>query len=117
MKVKIVAYGQKHGTPDGHFDQMYDCRRLANPHSVPHLRPLSGMDPRVRQWVMCESGAKKMVDHFVDGANASGLDEAAVAVSCFGGRHRSVAIAMEIAERLLAEGHTVVLTFRDADKW
>lgn len=74
-------------------DEVHDVRRFRNPHSNPALRPLDGTHPDVSAYVLSSPG----VEEFIAGVIAR--DPNVIALGCTGGRHRSVAIAEEIARR------------------
>jgi len=114
-----VSFGYKYGLPVD-ADVVVDCRLLPNPHWVPELRPLTGNDQQVRDYVFAQDGAPEFVDAYTDllrryetGYVAEGKHYATIAVGCTGGKHRSVAIANELASRLSADGVDVQLSHRD----
>ena len=86
-----------------------DVRFLPNPHWVDELRPLTGLDAPVRDYVLGHEEAKEFVDRIVDllelllpAYRKEGKAYLSIAIGCTGGRHRSVAIAEEIRARLAA---------------
>jgi UPF0042 nucleotide-binding protein len=104
-------------------DLVIDCRLLPNPHWVPSLQPLSGLDEPVRDYIFEQPGAAQFVDaatallrRYETGYLNEGKHYATIAVGCTGGRHRSVAIAVELADRLRADGVVVSLAHRDIDR-
>ncbi len=121
MKVSVSSFGFKHGSPRD-LDLVFDVRFLPNPHWVPELRPLTGIDAPVADYVLSDEVAVEfvtridellafLVPHFVD----EGKAYLRVGVGCTGGRHRSVAIAEELGRRLRATGNDVTVRHRDAD--
>lgn len=110
-RVVVISFGFGHGSPP-EADLVLDARRhLRNPHHDPAMRALTGLDAAVREHVRATPGARNIVGHAA--ALASDLltdvaDEThrlvTIAVGCVGGRHRSVALAEEIATELRAEG-------------
>jgi UPF0042 nucleotide-binding protein len=97
-----------------------DCRFLPNPHWVPELRSLTGLDPAVSEYVLGRAEAVEFVEGYrnllrivLDGYARDGRRHATVAVGCTGGKHRSVAIAEELAARLSAEGLSARVAHRD----
>jgi RNase adapter protein RapZ len=106
MKVNIVSFGYKYGAPiDADF--VVDCRFIPNPHWISELRPLTGMDDSVKKYVLGEENVPEFLDEYVAlfktitrGFFAEGRKFLTVAVGCTGGKHRSVAIAHELANRL-----------------
>jgi len=122
MQTALISFGYKHGLPLD-ADVVLDCRFLPNPHWVPELRDLTGLDGPVRDYVLGRSETGEFVDrvddllqfllpHFL----AEGKSYLAIAVGCTGGRHRSVAIVEELAGRLRAEGHAISVFHRDVDR-
>jgi RNase adapter protein RapZ len=99
LMMNVVSFGYKHGLPvDADF--LVDCRFLTNPHWVPELRPMSGLDAPVREYVLGQPGAKEFLDGYVElfgvvaaGYTREGKSYTTLAVGCTGGRHRSVAMA------------------------
>jgi len=111
LKVSVVSFGFKYGIPvDADF--VADMRFLPNPHWIPELRPGNGRDtPEVASYVYSRPGAQEFLDGYVpvlqgvaDGYLREGKRFMRVAVGCTGGKHRSVAMAEEIARRLQAAG-------------
>ncbi len=119
LMVNLVSFGYKNGLPVD-ADLVVDCRFLTNPHWVPDLRPLSGLDGPVRDYVLGQTGAKDFLDGYVDlfgivaaGYTLEGKSYATLAVGCTGGRHRSVAMAEELGARLRERGMEVQVHHRD----
>lgn len=122
LTITLVSFGYKYGTPTD-ADIVIDCRFLDNPHWVPELRPLTGLDEPVREHVMGQPGAVEFCDRFADllglmadGYRSEGKHFVTVAIGCTGGRHRSVAIVREIADRLGPVGAHVTVDHRDVDR-
>ena len=110
LKATVVSFGFKYGIPVD-ADLVVDMRFLPNPHWVPELRPLSGRDAAVAQYVMERPGAQEFLDQYLPvletvaaGYLVEGKRFMTVAVGCTGGKHRSVAMTEEIARRLALEG-------------
>jgi RNase adapter protein RapZ len=108
LHANVVSFGYKYGLPVD-ADLVVDCRFLPNPHWVPELRPLTGRDPQVRDYVLSQPGAREFIDRYsellsivVDGYRQEGKRFVTLAVGCTGGKHRSVAIAEELGSRLRA---------------
>jgi UPF0042 nucleotide-binding protein len=119
LKVSVVSFGFKYGLPVD-ADLVADCRFLPNPHWVPELAPLTGLDPPVADYVLGQPGAAEFLDAFVRaveialaGYDKTGRRFVLVAVGCTGGKHRSVAIAEEIATRLSGNRAGIQVTHRD----
>ena len=101
-------------------DLVFDLRFIANPHWVDELRPLTGEDERVRDYVRKDeswSGALDRVEalliDWIPRYWAAGKNYVTVAFGCTGGRHRSVAAAVEMAERLRRAGFSPIVRHRD----
>jgi UPF0042 nucleotide-binding protein len=119
LHATVMSFGYKYGLPVD-ADIVVDCRLLPNPHWVPELRPLTGLDEAVRDYVFAQEGAQEFVDAYADllhryeeGYTREGKHYATLAVGCTGGKHRSVAIAQELAQRLRADGVDVTVVHRD----
>jgi UPF0042 nucleotide-binding protein len=117
--VAVESFGFKHGLPLD-ADIVMDIRFLPNPHWEEDLRPLTGHDPKVRDYVLETAAGSSFVDRFdellamlVPQYQAEGRSYLTVAVGCTGGRHRSVAVAEELAARLRQRGVAVRATHRD----
>jgi UPF0042 nucleotide-binding protein len=117
LRLNIVSFGYKYGLPVD-ADLVADCRFLPNPHWVPELRALSGQDAAVRDYVLRQPGAAAFLSAYLQvlevslpGFEREGKRYVTVAVGCTGGKHRSVAIAEQIAARLT--GRDVTVTHRD----
>jgi UPF0042 nucleotide-binding protein len=122
LRLALVSFGYKFGLPVD-ADLVIDCRLLPNPHWVAELRPLTGEDEPVRDYVMSRPGAADFLDasiallrQYERGYVGEGKHYATIAVGCTGGRHRSVAVAAELAQRLRADGIDVQLTHRDVER-
>jgi len=86
-----------------------DCRFLPNPHWIPELAPMTGQDAPVREYVLSQPGAAEFLEHYAEllrvvlpGYEREGKRFVTLAVGCTGGKHRSVAIAAELAARVAA---------------
>jgi UPF0042 nucleotide-binding protein len=106
MRVAIVSFGFKKGLPRV-ADLLFDVRFLPNPHWLPELRPQTGLDQDVREYVLGQADADAFIDRtwellefLVPRYFAEGKAYLTIAVGCTGGRHRSVAIAEEFGTRL-----------------
>jgi UPF0042 nucleotide-binding protein len=110
LKVSVVSFGFKYGIPVD-TDFMADMRFLPNPHWIPELRPRTGLDPEVADYVLEQHGAAEFVERWVeliagvaDGYLGQGKRFAQVAIGCTGGKHRSVTVTEEVVRRLQARG-------------
>lgn len=122
LRANVVSFGFKHGLPVD-ADLVVDCRFLPNPHWVPELRPMSGRDEPVRDYVLAQKGAKELLDTYtevlrllIDGYQREGKHYLTLAVGCTGGRHRSVAMSEQFGERLRNEGLDVHVVHRDVGR-
>ena len=119
LHATVMSFGYKYGIPVD-ADIVVDCRFLPNPHWVPDLRPQNGLDGPVRDYVMAQNGAVDFVDTATqllritgEGYQREGKRYATIAVGCTGGKHRSVAMAQELARRLTAGGVDAAVVHRD----
>jgi UPF0042 nucleotide-binding protein len=122
MAVSIVSFGFKHGLPLD-ADLVFDCRFLPNPHWLPDLRPLSGLDEPVRDFVLSQTETKEFLERIDDllafllpAFATEGKSYLAIALGCTGGRHRSVALAEEIARLIRGRGYAPGVHHRDIDR-
>jgi UPF0042 nucleotide-binding protein len=106
LRVTVLSFGFKYGLPPD-ADFVVDARFLPNPYWVPELRDHSGREPEVSRYVLGQRGAITFVETLAQLLNATtpgfereGKRYVTVAVGCTGGKHRSVAIAEELARRL-----------------
>ncbi len=115
VRVNVLSFGYKYGIPVD-ADLVLDCRFIPNPHWIPELRPLTGLDDRVKDNVLANTGVSDFVQSYVSVINQmlpgymrEGKKYLTVAIGCTGGRHRSVSVAREIAAQLDGErdGFTV----------
>ena len=122
LQVAVESFGFKHGLPLD-ADIVMDVRFLPNPHWEDELRPLTGHDPKVRDHVLETAAGSSFVDRFDDLIGSllpmyegEGRSYLTVAIGCTGGRHRSVAVAEELAARLRRRGVAVRTTHRDVSR-
>ncbi len=122
MQTTIMSFGYKHGLPLD-TDLVIDCRFLPNPHWVDELRPLTGLEEAVRDHVLDQEVTASFLDSLtsllellVPAYVAEGKSYLTIAFGCTGGRHRSVAIAEEVASRLQTDGYDPQVTHRDLDR-
>ena len=122
LTVSVVSFGFKHGLPLD-ADLLFDVRFLPNPHWVPDLRPQSGLDPPVRDYVLGQPLAVDFVGQIdallgllLPAYVVEGKAYLTIAIGCTGGRHRSVAIAEELARRIEAWGHVPKVIHRDLER-
>jgi UPF0042 nucleotide-binding protein len=119
LHVNVQSFGFKHGVPSD-ADFVADVRFLDNPHWVPELRPLTGLDEAVSSHVLASEGAAEFLAGYVE-VLATALQRyrvhdkhsVTIAIGCTGGRHRSVAMSEAIGAQLKARGYSVRVTHRD----
>jgi len=116
-RLTIMSFGYKYGLPVD-ADLVADCRFLPNPHWVPELRALTGQDAAVRDYLLAQPGAGAFLHAYVEALNISlagfereGKRFVVLAIGCTGGKHRSVAMAEQLAARV--SGTEVRVTHRD----
>jgi len=121
MRVHIMSFGFKYGVP-AEADLVFDLRFLPNPYFVPELRPMSGKDKPVADYVFeSEPGLtfrRKLLDfllYLLPLYAAEGRYRVAVAIGCTGGRHRSVAMSELLFATLREGGYSVTLEHRHFD--
>lgn len=121
MAVTFMSFGFKHGIPID-ADLVFDVRFLPNPHYVDSLRPQTGKNPEVADYVMKWMETKQFLEKIVDllqfllpQYEREGKTQLVVAVGCTGGKHRSVAIA-EYLTQTLKDHHRCRVTHRDIEK-
>jgi len=106
LQVTLMSFGYKYGLP-ADADLVADARFLPNPFWIPELRHLSGEDVAVSDYVLGQPGASEFIDAYamalepvLAGYQRENKRHATIAVGCTGGKHRSVAIVRELADRL-----------------
>ncbi len=112
--LRIVSFGYKNGVPL-EADVVFDCRFMENPFYIDTLRPLSGLDEPVREFVLSQPITQRFLDtveQFLEatlpGYEAEGKSRLTLAFGCTGGQHRSVAIAEKVAQRWRESGNRPV---------
>jgi UPF0042 nucleotide-binding protein len=117
-----VSFGYKHGIPLD-VDIVFDCRFLPNPHWIEALRPYSGLDEPVREYVLGQpetqeflSKVDELLVMLVPAFAREGKSYLTVALGCTGGRHRSVVLAEELADRLARHGVAASSFHRDVER-
>ena len=119
MEVHVFSFGFKYGMPE-EADIIIDVRFLPNPYWNPEMRPLTGRDPLVRDFVIEHPQTQAflerwcaLLDTVMPGYVGEGKSRLSVGVGCSGGQHRSVAIAEETAMHLTKAGYHVLTSHRD----
>ncbi|HKP86191.1 MAG TPA: RNase adapter RapZ [Blastocatellia bacterium] len=122
LNVNISSFGFRHGLPRG-LDMLFDVRFLPNPHFIPELRPFTGRDPAVIEYLESQSEVEETITRFVDllayllpRFEREGKSYLTVGVGCTGGRHRSVMVADAVTKRLAERGYRTAVVHRDVAK-
>ncbi|HHY47579.1 MAG TPA: RNase adapter RapZ [Firmicutes bacterium] len=122
ISIAIISFGFKYGLPMD-ADLVFDCRFLPNPHYVDALRPLTGQDERVREYVLKSPLTRRfqqklhdfvtfLLPHYLE----EGKAQLVIGIGCTGGRHRSVTLADELAAFLRGKGYNVSVEHRDIEQ-
>lgn len=119
LTISVVSFGFKHGIPVD-ADLVFDVRFLPNPYYIEDLRPKTGEDKEVRDYVMNSKISEEFYLKLIDMINflipqyvEEGKQHLVIAIGCTGGRHRSVTISNLIYENLAKKGYRVVKKHRD----
>lgn len=119
--VSVLSFGYRYGIPP-HADLVFDVRFLPNPFFVPELKAFTGRDPRVASYVLDRPETRAFLDRLVELCDfllphyqREGKAYLTVAIGCTGGKHRSVAIAHALGERMESK-HRVQVWDRDSEK-
>ena len=122
MQVNLQSFGFRYGIPL-ESDLVMDVRFLPNPYFVPALRPFSGLEQGVRDFVMEQKETVVFLERFRDmlefllpGYRREGKSYLSVSIGCTGGRHRSVAIAQELYQFFKQRNVNIKITHRDIEK-
>ena len=109
LRVNVLSFGYKYGIPVD-ADLVMDCRFIVNPHWIPELRPLTGLDAAVSANVLGSANTQEFLERYqalfetmAAGFFNEGRKYLTLAIGCTGGKHRSVAIAEELSKRLNAK--------------
>ena len=119
MAITILSFGFKYGIPVD-SDLVFDVRFIPNPFYIPELKPFSGNDEPVKNYVMEQTEtqtflqkANDMFEFLIPNYQKEGKRQLIISIGCTGGRHRSVAIANSIYETQRANNHDVYIEHRD----
>ena len=120
--VTILSFGFKYGIPED-SDLVFDVRFLPNPYYIPELKPLTGNDRPVYDYVMAAEQAKvfqkqlfEMVKFLIPNYITEGKNQLVISIGCTGGKHRSVTMVRALADRMKALPYTVKVEHRDIEK-
>lgn len=122
ISLSLVSFGYKHGLPFD-ADLVFDTRFLPSPHFIDDLRPLTGLDPQVGEFLMRASVTKPYLERLVDVLDfvtplceEEGRAYLTIAFGCTGGRHRSVFLVEQLAGHFRECGYLVNVRHRDIEK-
>lgn len=122
MRITLTSFGFKHGVPID-VDIVLDCRFLPNPHWDDELRPFSGLDPQIQEYVLDRDLTQSFLGHLtamltelIPAYSDEGKSYLTVAFGCTGGRHRSVAVAEGVARILKERGWRPRVSHRDINR-
>lgn len=122
MAIALISFGYKYGNPVG-LDLVLDVRFIPNPFFVPELRPLTGTDARVRDYVMAQPDAGRFVeesgrllDFLIPLYRREGKSYLSVGLGCTGGRHRSPVLARELRDRMAQAGFDAEVRDQDIER-
>lgn len=119
LRVNFITFGFKYGLPSD-CDLVVDVRFLPNPHFIPELKPKNGLDQEVRDYVLLSSDASEFIKKYSDliayllpKYSKEGKSYLTIGVGCTGGKHRSVAIAENLAQFINKAQYKVSVSHRD----
>jgi UPF0042 nucleotide-binding protein len=122
MQVNLQSFGFRYGLPL-ESDLVMDVRFLPNPYFMPELRAFSGLEQKVREFVLGQKETKVFLEHFrgilellLPGYRREGKSYLSVSIGCTGGRHRSVVITQELYNYFRQKNVNIKITHRDIDK-
>ena len=122
LTLTVVSFGFSYGTPRD-VDLLFDCRFLPNPHWIPELRPHTGLEDPVKNYVMDQPDTiefleklRSLFDFLLPAYEKEGKSYLTVAVGCTGGRHRSVVVANQLAEYFSSRSISPRVIHRDVDR-
>jgi RNase adapter protein RapZ len=123
LQLTVMSFGYKYGIP-ADADNVADARFIPNPFWNEELRPFTGLDSQVSDYVLSQTGAMEFVESYakalqpvLDGYLRENKHYATIAIGCTGGKHRSVAVSIKIAELLSKKNeYTVTVRHRDLGK-
>ncbi len=120
--VNLESFGYRYGLPPA-ADLVFDVRFLPNPHYIDNLRPLTGLDPKLREYVLSQQACRDFCQHLdhllgflLPHYRAEGKSYLTVAIGCTGGRHRSVSIVENLSSNFPDSSVILRVNHRDIDK-
>ena len=122
MALMLVSFSFKHGVPTD-LDTVFDVRCLPNPHYEKELRPLTGLDPKVREFVFSDDNSlellkkiHELLEFLIPMYQTEGKRYLTVGIGCTGGKHRSVSVVEALGERLRHVVPTLRIEHRNKDR-
>ena len=122
LVITVLSFGFKYGIP-ADADLVFDVRFIPNPFYIADLKPLTGNDVAVRDYVMEQPESGEFLEKLEDMCNflipnyvKEGKNQLVIGIGCTGGKHRSVTLANELYTKLRKVGHSVSIIHRDIDK-
>jgi len=120
LQLTVMSFGYKYGIP-ADADNVADARFIPNPFWNEELRPFTGLDSQVSDYVLAQTGAQEFINSYaaalqpvLDGYLRENKHYATIAIGCTGGKHRSVAVSTKLAE-LLSKNNEYTVTVRHRD--
>jgi UPF0042 nucleotide-binding protein len=121
MRISVVSFSFRRGMPR-EADMVFDVRFLKNPHYVPELKNLTGVDKAVADYIATDPDYEPFIGRLegligplLPRFDTEGKSYLTIAVGCTGGKHRSIAVAVRLAEWLRSAGRSVTLRHRDTE--
>jgi len=121
LSVTLMSFGFKYGVPRD-MDMMFDVRFLKNPHWVPELKPQTGLDKAVQDYILSDDEAhefidkaKDMIDFLLPQYAAEGKSYFTIAIGCTGGKHRSVFVSGELKNHIENLNYPTSIKHRNID--
>ncbi|MFN0140345.1 MAG: RNase adapter RapZ, partial [Pyrinomonadaceae bacterium] len=122
LKVEVLSFGHKYGTPRA-IDLLFDVRHLPNPYFQKELKNLTGEDKEIIEYLNKQSEVAETIKHFIDlllyllpRYQREGKSYLTIGIGCTGGRHRSVMVANSVRRELKEKGFDASVTHRDMQK-
>ena len=122
LLINVLSFGFKYGIPQ-ESDLLFDVRFLPNPFYNDELKPMSGLDAPVRDYVMSHDVSVRFMDSLFGMVNfliphyiSEGKNQLIISIGCTGGRHRSVTLSQELVKALSVHENPVAIHHRDIDR-
>jgi UPF0042 nucleotide-binding protein len=120
--VTILSFGFKYGIPED-SDLVFDVRFLPNPYYIPELKPMTGNDREVYEYVLSSEQAVtflkqlfEMIKFLIPNYIIEGKNQIVISIGCTGGKHRSVTIANALAKKMQELPYSLKTEHRDIEK-